>query len=182
MSDHEKNNCFLRFVFFVFFSLENFSFGLNITPKLKTAPFVVSQNDIKDIKIELDCLTVKKYGRRPKSCFDSDTTSDTVVAWYMVKIYLSDECVSRITNMDWTSDSYMLIEGCKYKMHAVRFIENLWLFDRPFLYNLSDDWKKFIIRDNVLAFSFTEDFVQEQPCFLNNLLSIKCAIERTPSD
>ena len=178
-----KKTIVFSFLFlFVFFSLENFSFGLNITPKLKTAPFVVSQNDIKDIKIELDCLTVEKYGRRPKSCFDSDTTSCTVVAWYKVDIYLKDECVARITNMDWTGDSYMLIEGCEYKMYAVRLIENLWLFDRPFLYNLSDDEKKFIIRDNVLGFSFTEDFVQEQPCFLNNLLSIKCAIERTPSD
>lgn len=142
--------------------------------------FVIYRNDIKDITIKTDSLIVKKYDRWwPKSHWDSDTTSYSTVGWYDVAIYLTDDCISRISNTEWNDSLYVMIEDCEYHIGVFRVVENLWLFARPTLYYLSDDNKKFLIRGGDIGFRFIEDFIQEQPCFLDNLLSIQKGVANT---
>ena len=161
-----------------FVSLAAFSFGQeNTKQKQDKYAFIIYHNDIKDITIKIDSLIVQINNRQRISYWNNGTTSYDTVDWYNVDITLTDDCISRITSMEWTGSSYVLIEGCDYKIYAVHIYENTWLFDKPTLYNLFEN--KFIANGNVIGFRFIEDFIQEEPCFLNNLLSIQKNIHLT---
>lgn len=163
------------FVVFLFISL--FSWGqecANNEIKYSEDCFVIHRGDIKDISILIDTLTVEKYSRMPSGSWSSDTTTCEDVDWYKVRITLTDDCISRLTNANWKRLLCVQIEGCDYHIGVVRKIESYWLFDRPTLYNRSADYKKFeIYNGKKISFRFIEDFIQEQPCFWKNLLSIQ---------
>ena len=171
-----------RIVILILISFVCVSFGQEITyKKQQPCDFIIHHNDIVRINIDIDIDTIiDKYGGPiPKFLIkDSyDSLSYSIVIVYKVKVYLTDDCISRITNADWSVLCSVLIEGSDYSIGIFPYHVSLMLWESPTLYNYSPDRTKFVMFNKYLQFSFSAEFAQSHPSFFYTLISIKKNIQ-----
>ena len=162
-------------VFLFFISFLCVSFGQEITyKKQQPCDFIIHYNDIEHIDIDIDTI-IEQYNRYIPDClWHPDTIYDSMVILYKVKVYLTDDCIFRITNADWSVLCSVLIENSDFSIVVFRHIESLMLLGLPTLYNYSPDRTKFVMFNlKYLQFSFSAEFAQCYPSFLNTLISIQ---------
>lgn len=165
------------------FSFSLISFSQEITSQMQNADsecFIIYHSDIEKINIVKNSKNMKGFTRLKPECFweTEDSISDTIII-YTVTIYLSDDCINRISNADW---SFLLccirIDASSYPIGFVRRIDSFLIEEWPVLYNLSSDWTKFeMFYLKYLRFSFSAEFVQCYPSFYSNLISIQKEIQ-----
>ena len=147
-------------------SFSFFSFSQELTTqKQETDCFIIYPNDIKKIIIEIDSDTIM-FNTKENIC-------DTTVVFCIVDIFITDDCISKISNADWSDLSYVLIDGFDYPIPVLRHIENLLILDEPVLYNLSDDYTRFLMFGTCIGFRVVSDFIYKHLSFFHNLISKK---------
>ncbi len=135
-------------------SFSFFSFSQELTiQKQETDCFIIYPNDIKKIIIIID--------------------SDTIIDknYFTVYIFITDDCISKISNADWSVLSYVLIDGFDYAIPVFRYIESLLILDKPVLHNLSNDYTRFLMFGSSIGFRVVSDYFYEHISFFYNLIS-----------
>ena len=139
---------------FIFMSFSFFSFSQDLTTqKQETDCFIIYPNDIKKIIFIVDRDTIKNNN------------------YFPVDIFITDDCISKISNADWSVLSHVLIDGYDYPIPVFRYIESFLILNKPVLYNLSDDYTRFLMFGKSIGFRVVSEYFYKHLSFFYNLIS-----------